>query len=313
MVHELLGLNNNRVVLKGAPGISKELEEVVLCSSDDNFFSSNRNSNYGDLATAVKVLIDQYARSKKLNENVQSIEDMQRLLDRYPALRSQSHLVSKHVAILTELNRLVDVCKLLDISQLEQEISCTADHGGHLRELMEKLGSQSVKSPDKLRLALLYITRYESYNEIGQIKQKLSEQRVQGIALIDSFLDYCGEAKRAPGLFNSGGLMSALTKTFASGLNGIENVYTQHQPLFCSILDAFAKQKIKDSAFPLVNAGGSSRPTELFIFMIGGATFEESFRVSEFNLANPSLRVVLGGSCVHNSASFLKEIGKMFG
>lgn len=28
MVHELLGLNDNRVVLKGAPGVRKDLEEV---------------------------------------------------------------------------------------------------------------------------------------------------------------------------------------------------------------------------------------------------------------------------------------------
>lgn len=30
MVHELLGLNDNRVVLKGAPGVRKDLEEVRL-------------------------------------------------------------------------------------------------------------------------------------------------------------------------------------------------------------------------------------------------------------------------------------------
>lgn len=28
MVHELLGLNDNRVALKGAPGVRKDLEEV---------------------------------------------------------------------------------------------------------------------------------------------------------------------------------------------------------------------------------------------------------------------------------------------
>jgi len=38
MVHELLGLNNNRVSLKGAPGISKDLQEVVLSASQDAFF-----------------------------------------------------------------------------------------------------------------------------------------------------------------------------------------------------------------------------------------------------------------------------------
>lgn len=35
--------------------------------------------------------------------------------------------------------------------------------------------------------------------------------------------------------------MSTLTKTFNSQINGVENVYTQHQPLLCSVLDAFAK------------------------------------------------------------------------
>lgn len=37
MVHELLGLNNHRVILKGAPNIPKDLEEVVLSSSQDEF------------------------------------------------------------------------------------------------------------------------------------------------------------------------------------------------------------------------------------------------------------------------------------
>jgi len=38
MVHELLGMNNNRVVLKGAPGIKQDLEEVVLAGVHDPFF-----------------------------------------------------------------------------------------------------------------------------------------------------------------------------------------------------------------------------------------------------------------------------------
>ena len=33
MVHELLGLNRNRVVLKGAPGVREDLEEVKQLSA----------------------------------------------------------------------------------------------------------------------------------------------------------------------------------------------------------------------------------------------------------------------------------------
>ena len=314
MVHELLGLNNNRVVLKGAPGIRKDLEEVVLSSSDDQFFSLNRNANFGDLGGSIKELLDEYQKKSKLNENISSVEDMQNFMERFPAFRSQAINVSKHVALMSELARLVDVCKLLDISQLEQEIACSSDHGGHYRELFETLGSPSVQAADKLRLALLFIIRYESYNEVGEIKAKLNEQGIspQKCTIIDALLDYAGESKRSPGLFSSGGLISSISKSLTSSLNGVENVYTQHQPLMCSVMTQFAKGSIKDSVFPLASASGSSRPTELFVFMVGGATYEESCKVSEFNTANQHVRVVLGGSCVHNSTSFLKEIAKIY-
>lgn len=60
---------------------------------------------------------------------------------RYPAFRSQSLNVSKHVAVLSELARLVDVYHLLDVSQFEQELACADEHVLHYRELMEKLSS----------------------------------------------------------------------------------------------------------------------------------------------------------------------------
>lgn len=60
---------------------------------------------------------------------------------RYPAFRSQSLNVSKHVAVLSELARLVDVYHLLDVSQFEQELACADEHGLHYRELMKKLSS----------------------------------------------------------------------------------------------------------------------------------------------------------------------------
>ena len=41
MVHELLGLNYNRVVLKGAANLKKDLEEVVLSCTQDEFFAQH--------------------------------------------------------------------------------------------------------------------------------------------------------------------------------------------------------------------------------------------------------------------------------
>jgi vacuolar protein sorting-associated protein 45 len=165
MVHELLGLNNSRVVLRGVvPNITKDLEEVVLSSAPgrDVFFTSHRNSNFGELGEAIQNLLREYqAKSSFDKSNLKSIDDMQQFMEKYPELRSQSHAVSKHVAIMGELARLVEACRLMDVSAFEQDLACVDDHAGHLRELMSKLDSRTVKIPDKLRLGMLYALRYE--------------------------------------------------------------------------------------------------------------------------------------------------------
>jgi vacuolar protein sorting-associated protein 45 len=163
MVHELLGLNNHRVILRGAPNVPKDLDEVVLSANQDEFFRKNRHKNFGELGEAIQKLLQDYQRQTQQHKtaNLNTIEDMQNFMDKFPELRSRSHNVSKHVAIMGELARLVDVCSLMDVSQFEQELACADDHSAHFRELMEKLRSPSVKIPDKLRLGLLYALRYE--------------------------------------------------------------------------------------------------------------------------------------------------------
>ena len=57
-----------------------------------------------------------------------------------------------------------------------------------------------------------------------------------------------------------------------------------------------------DAAAPL------RRPVEVIVFMIGGVTYEESLAVHQANSSVPGVRVLLGGTCVHNSRSFLDEV-----
>lgn len=263
----------------------------------------------------MKSLLDEYQKNAKMNENISTIEQMQAFMERYPAFRSHSLNVSKHVAIMGELARLTDVCHLLDISALEQEISCSTDHSLHKQELFSKLTDNSIQPPDKLRLAILYVIKYESYNEISEIKTLLNSQGVDKAFLLDAILQYAGESRRAPGLFSQGSIMDKLGKTITSTVRGVENVYTQHAPLLQGIIDSIAKNKIKEQTYPALSSasGAPSRLTEAIIFIVGGATYEEAFRVAEFNNANPGLRIILGGSCVHNSQTFLEELGTAFG
>ena len=83
MVHELLGVNNNRVRLKGTASARGDpnLDEVVLSAAADPFYAQHQHANFGDLGTAVKQLLDDYQRQTKLNENIKSIDDMQSFLE----------------------------------------------------------------------------------------------------------------------------------------------------------------------------------------------------------------------------------------
>ena len=331
MVHELLGLNNSRVILRGAPNVSKDLEEVVLSSAPghDAFFSKHRNSNFGELGEAIQKLLQDYQAQSKEHAagNLKTIEDMQSFMDKYPELRSQSHTVSKHVAIMGELARLVEVCSLMDVSAFEQDLACSEDQAGHLRQLMTKLDSSSIKIPDKLRLGMLYALRYENAspnNAIGAVKEAMKRGGVppSNVALVDAVLRYAGSSVRGAGLYGSNkDTASKLMKSFMTSVQGVSNVYSQHSPVLMDTIEAAVKGKLKGDTHPLItgNNGRTSSfvenlalPQEILIFMVGGMTYEEATKVNEFNQANTGkIRVVLGGSTVHNSTSFLEEL-KLF-
>lgn len=320
MVHELLGLNNHRVILKGAPNVSKDLEEVVLSATQDAFFHSNRHKNFGQLGEAIQKLLQDYQSQQHLHSsaNLNTIEEMQSFMERFPELRSQSHNVSKHVAIMVELARLVDVCSLMDVSQFEQELACADDPTSHLRELLEKLASPTIKIPDKLRLGLLFALRYETSGNLHRVRAAMAKGGVPPdmLELVDSMLRYGGSGQRAPGLFDQDqSMVSKMTKLMTS-VQGVSNVYSQHTPLLMETLQAIARGKLRAETHPFVPGSVTRQtgvspdtviPNEIIVFMVGGVTYEEATKVSDFNETSP-IKVMLAGSTVHNSTSFLEEL-----
>jgi vacuolar protein sorting-associated protein 45 len=368
MVHELLGLNNHRVILRGAPGVSsatqEDLQEVVLSSSADAFFAQHKHDNFGQLGEAIQKLLQDYQRTTAQHANVanlNSLQEMQAFLDKFPEVKSQSHIVSKHVAIMGELARLVEVCSLLDVSQFEQELACetgllvgaggaASKHDAHWRELMQKLESPAVKVPDKLRLGLLYALRYETTGNLHMVQSAMSKNGVPAemVQFIPLLLRYGGQKSRGPGLYSGGilsgessNMLSKMTKSFMTSVQGIDNVYAQHVPLVMDTIQAVLKGKLSSKTHPFVydahaasssnaslrrsgsgngsshgvssSSGSSSEgviPQEILVFMVGGITYEEGTKVYELNetLKPRGIQIVLAGSTVHNSTSFLDEL-----
>ncbi len=52
------------------------------------------------------------------------------------------------------------------------------------------------------------------------------------------------------------------------------------------------------------------RPQDIVIFIVGGATYEEGLTVLNFNKSSSGVRVVLGGTTVHSSDTYMEEINQ---
>ena len=116
----------------------------------------------------------------------------------------------------------------------------------------------------------------------------------------------------------------------------------QHQPLLTTVLDQLAKGRLSKTVFPFVGPETPpGRMSTVIVFYVGGCTFEEAATVAAINAGTLAIgggasaagaggaqdfgvpvapaggasgapfRVVLGGTAIHNSKSFLAELKRM--
>ncbi|KAG1264971.1 hypothetical protein G6F68_003952 [Rhizopus microsporus] len=314
MVHELIGIHHGRVDMSNVPEVKNELKEIVLSPDQDPFFKKSMYFNLGDLGATIKQYVDEYQAKTKSNMNIETIADMKRFVEEYPEFRKLSSNVSKHVALVSELSRRVSQDHLLEVSEAEQSIACNGNHGSDLDSVQKLLSDPRVPEEAKVRLALLYVLRYETTgaNRITAMADLLDNVGVSDrkSALIPALLHYAGEKRRQGDLFSNQSLLSR-GKSALKGLKGVENVYTQHTPFLADILDSLIKARLKENEYPFIQGNlqvARERPQDIIVFICGGATYEEARYIAQLNDSAPGVRIVLGGNCIHNSKSFLEQV-----
>ncbi|SAL95277.1 hypothetical protein [Absidia glauca] len=314
MVHELIGIHHGRVDMSNVPDIRNELKEIALSPDQDPFFKKSMYWNLGDLGANIKKYVDEYQTKTKSNMNIESIADMKRFVEEYPEFRKLSGNVSKHVALVSELSRRVAQDRLLELSELEQNLACNENHNSDLKNIRQMIEDHAISDPSKIRLVLLYALRYERMpnNAIKSLVDLLDNVGVSEkySALVPAILYYAGYQQRQDNLFSNQTFLSR-GKSVLKGLKGVENVYTQHTPVLGETLDSLIKARLKETDYPFADGTYQQpreRPQDIIIFMIGGTTFEEARYVAQLNATVPGIRIVLGGTCIHNSTSFMQQV-----
>lgn len=336
MVHELIGSHANRVSLKNAPAVPNDLREIVLDANSDPFFLKNRYSNFGDLGMNLKTLVDGFHKESKSQSELTSIEDMMRFVGNYPEFRRNMSNVSKHVALSGELSRLVEKNALLELSQLEQDIACREAEADHRKRIGEMLKHNKVSPSDKLRLVLLYSLRYEQTPGIKKVLAEFMDGLHKagvgsdGVHLIADLRAYAGSSRRSADVFSNRSFFAIASNTVRRGIGGVDNVYTQHEPLLAYTIDDLLRGRLKRNDYPTVLSqepasdsilGGSQSapqngpsetfippPREVIVFVAGGVTFEESKCVSAINGGEFAF-VPPDGSTTASAATVAKQLG----
>ncbi|KAG7943055.1 hypothetical protein I3843_15G020100 [Carya illinoinensis] len=311
MVHELIGIQDNKVDLRNIGKLPQDQQEVVLSSEQDAFFKANMYENFGDIGMNIKQLVDEFQQIAKSNQNIQTIEDMAKFVDNYPEYRKMQGNVSKHVTLVTEMSKIVEERKLMLVSQTEQDLACNGGQVTAFEAVTNLLNNERISDIDRLQLVMLYALRYEKESpvQLMQLFNKLASQSPKyKPGLVQFLLKQAGVDKRTGDLYGNRDLLN-IARNMARGLKGIENVYTQHQPLLFQTMESISKGRLKDVDYPFVgNHFQQGRPQEVVIFIVGGTTYEESRSVALQNASNSGIRFILGGSVVLNSKRFLKDL-----
>jgi len=87
MVHELIGIKDNRVDLKHVDHLSDDMKEVVLSGEDDQFFRKVMHLNFGDLSAEIQAMVQKFLQARQSQAQFNSIEDMQRVIENFPEFK----------------------------------------------------------------------------------------------------------------------------------------------------------------------------------------------------------------------------------
>ncbi|CDO94915.1 unnamed protein product [Kluyveromyces dobzhanskii CBS 2104] len=318
MINEYIGIKRNLVDLSSVPNIDPDLKQVVLSSKQDKFFKDTMYMNFGDLADKVKNYVTQYKTKANITKQINTIEDIKEFIEKFPEFKKLSGNISKHMAIVSELDRQLQFKNIWEVSELEQNLSSHDDNNDDFAELKRILSLPNLESYYKLKLACIFVLRHgRNESRVTELENLLREQcDPTQISLFFQFKQRYGNAFKKQKVPQDSDLISGLTKKFNRlGSTAAENVFMQHVPELTTLLNDLDKNKFPQEGVKLLNQNIDPKtymPQDVVIFIVGGLTIEEARAVHQFNEKysqnKGNCRVIIGGTSIITTEQFLTDV-----
>ncbi|KAL0208561.1 hypothetical protein P9112_011148 [Eukaryota sp. TZLM1-RC] len=289
-------INNRAVIRKDG-----EEKEYVFSTFNDSFFENHRNSSFGDVGVATHDLVCEFSKQQSSAKALNSIEDIQSFVESLPEFRTQKTTMTKHVAMVSYLAKVVEDRMLMDLGEVEQ--SFLASHGHSNRELIDWLKRSKISDNDKLRLLVMLNIKDPSF----ELPTEISESCPFLVTANDKIKSFI--SNRQLDLFKSRNLLAKAHSVVRKQVKGVANVYAQYQPMIANLVDQVRNRNLKESVWPFVDGQHSTeKPSILVVLIVGGISLLEAQYIEEFNSQNNGFQIILVGTSLLNSKSFLESI-----
>lgn len=335
MIHEYIGVKRNIVDLSQVENIDDDLKKVTLSSKQDPFFHETMYLNFGELGDKVKQYVVNYKDKTKSNSKIDTMEDIKGFIEKYPEFKKLSGNVSKHMAIVGELDKQLQMKDVWEVSELEQNISVHNDDAEDYEQLLKILDSDKIQVYYKLKLTCIYMLRNGNSNPRNMenilAKLKSSSMPIEDVNLILKVRkmfdkDFSRSDNNENNEENTRGnyLLSELAQRFNNRLISknqnepmTDNVFMQYVPEIINILTELSSNKLSLEKYPFyksnINVRNNLAPQDVVVFIVGGVTYEEARIIHEFNEDKTRnninhMRVILGGTDVLSTAKYLQSL-----
>lgn len=322
------------------PVIAKQQQQLVLNPKEDSFFSKTMYSNYGDLNDNFQKYMEDYKFKMKSKKTINDLQDIKNFILQYPEFNKLSKNVTKHMAIISELDADLKKLNIWSLSELEQnivtQINDDNDYNEFLPDIIKMLDDQNTDFHYKIKLLLLF--GMKNYNYLPKLLQavemKFPSKSIEFVKTVSkqyqlqsSKLSVQEKQQLQAESDVTADFLSGLAKRFSkptaveSGVphsRNKDNIYMQHHPALEKLL--YSENVLKnfqsvdfDNKALTSNSGPNSKVYKNYlVYIIGGITYEECRVVREFNTDfsyNPhGKKVILGGTTFLNTNNFLQQL-----
>ncbi|XP_040571822.1 vacuolar protein sorting-associated protein 45 [Lepeophtheirus salmonis] len=301
LIHELLGFNNNKVTFTDS---SSKTTQTSFSTDGDEFYKQNIYADYGKFCSSIKRLVDDFQKRRNEHDNMDSLGDIKDFISRYPEFKKLSGIVDKHVSIVDEIAKKVQMRDLLNISLLEQEILVSSNQSSIVNKLKRDLfpppsqaENTNIQRSDLFRMLLITALKLKDISFLSQIQA--SDVNTADISCINEYIGRNFE------LFQKDNRIYPVSSNIINEFKTVENVYTRYQPRLKDVLNAVINGDIHH--LNLNRYGNYSPSKKILVFVVGGLTCSEIALVHDLNKEQRA-RIVVGGTSLLNSECFMKDI-----